>query len=364
MPHGLNNTPNSSRQIKKYWVFYVIFISAISILGGSAYLNRVAIKEFDPVTPIFTATDYSEMLLVRYDGFFLQYYYRGNNPDRLNIILKTMKKLTVSLRHKLLKGDYIFSLHDGVHYKYPWPVLGFAGTDKLINNSDVILIPDPDALLGYSNLFREVDKAIYDTPWSNKIAKVFWRGSATGAGPENNDLSGTARLRFMNYASKLYFTDVGLTFYTQQLNPNFKKLLSSVYSIKPRVTVTEAIKYKYLIDIDGNSCSYSRMAWILYSNSLLMKHASIYKQWYYDQMQPYVHYIPISENFNNLQEQYIWTETNQESAQTIAENGRIFAKHIFNENKLLDSFEQGLLQYHALINLYPRTYAHSPTTLH
>lgn len=350
MRHGSNNTPDSLLKIKKYWIFYVMFMGAILILGCNAYLDRVSIKEFDPVTAIFIDAHYSEMLLVRYRDSSLQYYYNGNNPDRLNIILKVMKKLAVSFRYKLLKGDYLFSLHDGVHYKHPWPVLGFASTDELINNSDVILVPDPDVLLGYSNLFREVDAATYNTPWSNKIPKVFWRGSATGAGKETNDLNDVPRLRFMNYANNLDFVDVGITLYTEQLNPSFKKLLSSTYSLSPTVTVAKAIKYKYLIDIDGNSCSYSRMAWILYSNSLLMKHASIYKQWYYKSMQPYVHYLPISENFSNLQEQYIWAETNQDAAQTIADNGRIFAKKIFNENNVLAAFEQGLLQYHALTN--------------
>ncbi len=142
--------------------------------------------------------------------------------------------------------------------------------------------------------------------------------------------------------------DAGFTFYTPQHNPNFRKLLVSAHSLKPRATVTESIKYKYLIDIDGNSCSYSRMAWILNSNSLLMKHTSSYKQWYYDQMQPYVHYLPIAENFSNLTEQYQWAEANSELAQAIAENGRKFAKQTFNENSILDAFDQALLQYHAL----------------
>lgn len=351
MPHGLSNTPDLLYQFKKYWIFCVIFICTILILVTNAYLDRVSIKELDPVPPIFIEhDDISEVLLIRYDGAHLQYYYKGNSPYRLNIILHAMKKLTRSLRHKLLKGEYIFSLHDGVHHKQPWKVLGFASTNELINNAQVILIPDPDALFGYSRLFREVDKASYNTPWPSKISKIFWRGSATGAGPENNRLDGTPRLRFMNYASNLEFADVGLTFYTQQLNPQFKQLLSSTYSLKPQVTVADSIKYKYLIDIDGNSCSYSRMAWILYSNSLLMKHASIYKQWYYDKMQAYVHYLPISEDFSNLQEQFIWAEFNPEKAQEIATNGRLFAKMVFNENNILDAFETGLLQYHALNN--------------
>lgn len=351
MRHGLKNTPNLLYKIKKYWIFYIIFICAFLLLVTIAYLDRVSIKILDPVPPIFMEhVQISEVLLIRYDGSSLQYYYRGNSPHRQKIILQSMKKLTMSLRHELLKGDYIFSLHDGVHYKQPWPVLGFTSTNELINNAHVILIPDSEALFGYSQLFREAEKATYNTPWSDKIPKVFWRGSATGAGPENNDLNGTARLRFMNYASNLDFADIGLTFYTPQLNSQFKQLVATTYSLKPRVTVAESIKYRYLIDIDGNSCSYSRMAWILYSNSLLMKHTSIYKQWYYDQIQPNVHYLPIAEDFSNLQEQYNWAENNQEAAQAIAANSRQLAKQIFNPNSILDAFEKGLLQYHALNN--------------
>jgi hypothetical protein len=334
------------QQIKRYWVLFIISICAVWVVGGNAYLDRISIKQFDPVPSLFRDYD-TEMLLVRYDGSSIQYYYKGDSPHRLKIVLSTLKKLTLSVRHKLPKGDYIISLHDGIRSKYPWPVLAFASTEELINDGHVVLIPDPESLSGYSSIFREADKGSYNAPWSNKISKVFWRGSATGAGPENNDLNGTARLRLLNYANKYDFTDVGFTFYTLQHNPNFKELLASTHSLVPRVSIAESIKYKYLIDVDGNSCTYSRMAWILYSNSILMKHASSYKQWYYDKMLPNVHYLPISEDFSNLKEQYLWAEDNPDKAQAIAENGRIFAKRVFNDKSILDTFEQGLLRYNA-----------------
>ena len=39
--------------------------------------------------------------------------------------------------------------------------------------------------------------------------------------------------------------------------------------------------YKYLISTDGLNCAWSRVEWILFSNSLLLKDQSTKEQWFY-----------------------------------------------------------------------------------
>lgn len=297
---------------------------------------------------IITETD-SELFYVDYHNKTLKYYFKSQNVVRTKIILKAMQKLIVSLRYKFLDGNYLFVLHDGAHHTYGYPILAYATKKPFLTSKQVVLIPDPYATIGYRDLFRAIDKYLHKYNWAVKKNKIFWRGSAFGVGPECNDLNGCERFRFMNYVATLDFVDAKFTSYTSQLNPEFKARLAAIHSLTENVKPSDSQAYKYLIDIDGNSCSYSRMAWILYSNSVLMKHQSDLMQWYYLQLKEMEHYIPINADFTNLQMQYIWAETHPTEAKAIAENGRKLAKQIFSSQGILKSMEQAFLEYHALV---------------
>jgi hypothetical protein len=71
------------------------------------------------------------------------------------------------------------------------------------------------------------------------------------------------------------------------------------YLSKPK-SVMDHFAYKYLIDIDGNSCTYSRLFWILSSNSVCLKQESDEEQWYYPGIKPDVHYISFKKDSSNL----------------------------------------------------------------
>lgn len=71
----------------------------------------------------------------------------------------------------------------------------------------------------------------------------------------------------------------------------------------------EMVDYKYILDIDGNACTWDATAWKLNSGSVIMKAKSPWRQWFYDEYLPWVHYIPIADDFSDLQEKYQWCET-------------------------------------------------------
>ncbi|GAA5943781.1 uncharacterized protein JCM15063_006491, partial [Sporobolomyces koalae] len=57
-------------------------------------------------------------------------------------------------------------------------------------------------------------------------------------------------------------------------------------------------EYKYVIDIDGNGWS-GRFHRLMSSNSLVLK-STIFPEWYSDMIQPWVHYVPISTDYQDL----------------------------------------------------------------
>ncbi len=52
------------------------------------------------------------------------------------------------------------------------------------------------------------------------------------------------------------------------------------------VKTEDSLQYKYLMDIDGNTCGYQRLYWTLLSNSLVFKQVTENKQWYYNALIP------------------------------------------------------------------------------
>ena len=65
--------------------------------------------------------------------------------------------------------------------------------------------------------------------------------------------------------------------------------------------------------------------WKHFSNSVIFKPDSRWVQWYYAAMEPYVHYIPVNKNLDDLVESLQWALQHDEQAKAIAQNCRDFA---------------------------------------
>ena len=74
----------------------------------------------------------------------------------------------------------------------------------------------------------------------------------------------------------------------------------------------EALKYKYLISIDGNTAAWKRPEWIMASNSVLFKTTSKFYQWFYDGLVPWHNYIPVRPDLTDVQEKLEWARRNDD----------------------------------------------------
>jgi hypothetical protein len=66
------------------------------------------------------------------------------------------------------------------------------------------------------------------------------------------------------------------------------------------VELSEQIKYKYLISLDGLTADWQRVPWILLSGSVLLLVDSDIEQWFSRDIEPWVHYVPIKRDFSDL----------------------------------------------------------------
>lgn len=265
------------------------------------------------------------------------------NTRHFKELLGCMKKLNDTV--PLPDVDFIVSLEDGFGGN---PGLGpcfvFA---KKADVDTLILIPDIKALVGYAKLRKMIPQANEKFPWEKKLAKSFWRGSTTGGYSTLTAWEHLTRAQLV-LLSIAHPDAVDARFHAAvQCDPEVPLLLKAKGMMGKSVTKRGHLKFKYLVDVDGNSCSYERYFWLLLSNSLVLKQMTDNVQWYYGGLEPYKHFVPVKKDLSDLLDQIEWAKTHDMEAQLIAEEATQFVKdHL--------SPEDTALYLYLLLNEYSR----------
>jgi hypothetical protein len=94
-------------------------------------------------------------------------------------------------------------------------------------------------------------------------------------------------------------------------------------------SISDQIQYKMILDMDGWSSTWSATVWKMYSGSVLLKTKSKWKQWYYHKLEPWVHYVPVKDDFSDLNDKIEWCLHNERECIKITENAKRFVdKHL------------------------------------
>ncbi|MBX7066105.1 MAG: hypothetical protein K1X28_02630 [Parachlamydiales bacterium] len=237
-------------------------------------------------------------------------------------LLACIKKLNEHV--DLPDVDFVVSLEDGFEGNPGiGPCFVFA---KKADVASLILIPDIKALAGYGKLRQMIPDANETHPWEKKEAKCFWRGSTTGGYSTlaTWDRLARAKLVLLSLANP---DAVDARFNSVvQCDPEVPQLMKAKGLVSKSVSRPDHLKYKYLVDVDGNSCSYERYFWLLLSNSVILKQVTPNIQWYYCALEPYKHYVPVKEDLSDLLEKIEWAKTHDLEAKLIAEEASQFAR--------------------------------------
>ena len=181
-------------------------------------------------------------------------------------------------------------------------------------------------------------------PFQKKINASLFIGATTGSGnPEKND-----RLKLCNF----YINNKNIKAYINVLcqipeekiaktYPKYKSFLHTSLSIETQ------IKNKFLINIDGNTCAWDRLPWILNSNSICLKKKSNNKCWYYDLLENNKHYVEFEEP-KNIIEIMNNLNSNQVKCINIIKNANLFVDEYLNESALM--LYMGNLLYNISLN--------------
>ncbi len=168
-----------------------------------------------------------------------------------------------------------------------------------------------------------------DVPWQQRDNKLVWRGSPTGAGlitTEPTLMTSPAvhqRVRCAHICSE---NGIDFGFVLPQDDPHRYGFQQSGW-LKERVQNTAWFGKKFALDIDGFANTWDNLFHRMLMGCCVLKVAGMYgyRQWYYDRLKAWEHYVPVAADLSDLVERYEWVQANDDAAREIAQNARTLA---------------------------------------
>jgi len=157
-----------------------------------------------------------------------------------------------------------------------------------------LLVPDIDFLV--SN-FYEAESFIDTNPYMQKSANAVFAGGTTGGmiDVETARNLSTPRLRAAGYFNGNPRVDFRLPGITQVRSPEAQAILEVLpFCQKPRLPWPQQFRSRFVISMDGNGATCSRVVVALQSNSVLLKYDSDHVLYYFGGLQPWLHYVPVA----------------------------------------------------------------------
>jgi hypothetical protein len=176
----------------------------------------------------------------------------------------------------------------------------------------------PDRHYFYCNLYQSFRSFHRGMRFQDKIAKVAYV-ARTSRGTEYNF---TKRRDIKMNQREYFFSDA----------VSKKNVDCSQYWVFSR----DLVKYKYILDIDGMASTWDATAWKMNAGSVLFKTDSGWRQWFYDDFLPWVHYIPVADDFSDLDEKFEWCESHEKECKIIVKNSIELFEKVYRFQNVVD----------------------------
>lgn len=281
-----------------------------SILDSIHYLARAEARHYAPSRVVDTELNYripylsiesvpgssseSRKYRVIMNG------HRGHdNEGRADFVCSFLRTSVLPYIDPLLdvSGFYPMELHDSYTYlssdqKNHKTYRGVLTFSKDMTHTGPILFPDTFQLSAYGGLLGTKDVKT----WETKKPSVMFAGTTTGSrDPACNDRIRACRWALETDPSRFRFKITSIA----QMILDPKQLASLEPLMSKHITPQEQFDHRYIFNIRGNTCCWSRVPMILNSNSLMLNWRHADGTWYYPLLHEGTHYAGI-ENLEDL----------------------------------------------------------------
>ncbi|MCX7304199.1 MAG: glycosyl transferase family 90 [Hyphomicrobiales bacterium] len=202
------------------------------------------------------------------------------------------------------------------------------------NCGDAILVPDASfyQTRGYAS-YRAASES-WRTDWAVREDTIIWRGTTTGVGQisgtqmSGDDAGLLQRTRMCLILRATPGVDVKFAGVAQSDDPECdRRRLQDAGILAGYVDPMTWLVRKFALDVDGNTNAWSNLFTRLLAGCCVIKIASLqgYRQWYYDELKPWQHFVPVKADLSDLSEKLDWCRMNDAECARIAASGRDFA---------------------------------------
>lgn len=209
-----------------------------------------------------------------------------------------------------------------------------------------LLLPDIDFLQEDFYTRPELVDAI---PFAEKQERAVFVGTTTGG---RHTVETVQALRAPRLRSAVHFrdsprVDFFLPRIAQCVDNAAADAIRALGVAGRRLSWRRSYAYRYIISMDGNGATCSRVFLGLRSNSVLMKYDSPHLLYYFDHLVPWVHYIPIAQDADVLHAMDVCA-VEPGLAEAIAMAGQDFCNAYLGRESVFSYTRRLLEDYHAL----------------
>jgi hypothetical protein len=207
------------------------------------------------------------------------------------------------------------------------------------NLPHVIVLPDRDFFSSRGFEHFRAHALANGVEWSRRSDRVRWRGWTNGGGSKDYsspqarwDPKVLARIRMALILKDAGNSDVA---FTGSFNRNLADRLRADGLLKDPIPQGDWINDKLALDIDGTTNTWVNFLVRMHLGCCVLKVESQegYRQWYYDRIRPWEHFVPVRPDMSDLIEKIEWARSHDSEAKTIARNGQVFARSMTFESE-------------------------------
>jgi len=157
-----------------------------------------------------------------------------------------------------------------------------------------------------------------DIPFNQKENKIIWRGGPNG---------------FLDHPTRPTRKTLVLKYYNNQnFDIGFVSDFNNIKNTgKGHLSMKEQLESKFLISVEGGDVA-TGLKWMLYSNSVVLMAKPTMEGWFMEgTLKEWVHYIPLDNDFSDLEEKYDWCLNNLNKCEEISKNATKFIEQFMDE---------------------------------
>jgi Glycosyl transferase family 90 len=290
----------------------------LQLLQEIKYQNATRTSSRNSITPLIQLADNLETVLKHFGGIVYvvsyadaQFCCDDNNSLHPTHIPNFSNNVEggVTTNTILTTPIPIFTLSAPLHCNYTFPV----PTYETIIHTNVFEKQRKRRIISVSL----VDRYINYHWWHQRNGRAVWRGSPTGSINMEENVRWKLCLMSLQRPDLIDAKFVGTT-------QRWPQLINNTNLMGQRIDVRDMQHYRAIIDVDGNSWS-GRFGMLLCLSTVVLKIQPSHVDYFYPELQPWLHYIPVKADLSDLIEQIEFS--------TSTRNAKIVQRVIYNANQ-------------------------------